>query len=126
MAVVIRLRRMGTRNRPFYRVVAADSRSPNNGRIIENIGWYDPVSKKTKVNLQQDRIDYWTGQGAQLSTTVKNLVKKVRNGDIRAAAPAAVAPPAEPEIPTTEETPTEVAEVAADAPAEEKVAESDS
>ena len=78
MAVRIRLRRTGGSNDVCYRVVAADTRSPRDGRFIEILGWYDP--KKTGVNfkLKQDRIDYWVSKGAQLSDTVKNLVHQAK------------------------------------------------
>lgn len=81
MAVKIRLRRMGNTNNPFYRIVVADSRSPAKGKFLETIGWYDPKIQDASADfkLDLDRLDYWTGCGAQLSTTVGNLVKKARN-----------------------------------------------
>jgi small subunit ribosomal protein S16 len=76
MAVSIRLRREGAKNRPYYKVVVADSRSPRDGKFIEAIGTYDP--KKTGRNswLNVERAEYWIGKGAQPSDTVRSLIKK--------------------------------------------------
>jgi small subunit ribosomal protein S16 len=78
MAVVIRLRREGTKNRPFYRVVVADKRSPRDGKFIETLGSYDPLGKNQESPLQIERVDYWISQGAQPSETVASLIKKAR------------------------------------------------
>lgn len=95
MAIKVRLRRMGNRNRSFYRVVAADGRTATTGRFIENLGWYDPNRTGVNFKLKQDRIDYWEQNGAELSATVKNLVKRARSLPPEAApAPQAVAAPA--------------------------------
>ena len=85
MAVVIRLRREGTKNRPFYRVVVADKRSPRDGKFIEMIGSYDPIEKNQESALKLDRIDYWLGQGAKPSDTVGTLIKKARVKAVAAA-----------------------------------------
>ncbi len=76
MAVKLRLRRMGKKKNPFYRVVVADSRSPRDGRFIESIGTYDPMAKPHKVELKEDRVYYWLGNGAQPTDTVKSLFKR--------------------------------------------------
>jgi small subunit ribosomal protein S16 len=78
MAVVLRLKRMGSTNKPFYRVVAADERAATSGRFLETLGWYDP--KKAGENFQLDisRVDYWKGAGARMSETVRSLAKKAR------------------------------------------------
>lgn len=76
MAVTVRLRRTGAKNSASFRVVAADTRSPRDGRFIENLGWYDPKMAGHNCELKLDRIDYWKGQGAQLTNTVKTLIKK--------------------------------------------------
>ncbi len=78
MAVAIRLRREGNRNSPYYKVVVADKRSPRDGKFIEIIGSYDP--KKPGVNFQVDvaRVDHWVKNGAQMSDTVRSIVKKAR------------------------------------------------
>ena len=73
MAVKIRLRRMGARNNPFYRVVVADSRSPRDGRFIEEIGYYDPKSDPAVIN--KDKAAEWIKKGAQPTDTVKRLLK---------------------------------------------------
>ena len=77
MAVAIRLRRMGSKKRPFYRVVAADSRSPRDGRFIELLGYYHPIEKPAKVSLNEDRIFHWLENGAIASDTVTSLFKEV-------------------------------------------------
>lgn len=78
MATKIRLRRMGAKKAPFYRVVVADSRSPRDGRCIEDIGFFNPIAKEGAENLKIDaeRALYWLGTGAQPSETVKSLLKK--------------------------------------------------
>ena len=76
MAVKIRLRRMGARNNPFYRVVVADSRSPRDGRFIEEIGYYDPKSDPAVVKIDTEKADAWIKKGAQPTDTVKRLLKK--------------------------------------------------
>jgi small subunit ribosomal protein S16 len=76
MSVKIRLARHGTKKRPFYRIVVADSKSPRDGRFLENVGTYNPVIEPTEVVLKQERINYWIDQGAILSDTVKSLLKK--------------------------------------------------
>lgn len=74
--VKIRLKRMGTKKRPFYRIVVADSRSPRDGRFIELVGTYDPRPQPSVVTLQEDRIRYWLDNGAQPTGTVGALLKK--------------------------------------------------
>lgn len=76
MAVKLRMIRMGAKKRPFYRVVAADSRSPRDGRFIELLGTYDPTKNPAVVTLKEDEILKWLNQGAQPSDTVKNLLSK--------------------------------------------------
>ncbi len=76
MAVSIRLKRTGSKNNSFFRLVAADSRSPRDGRFIEELGWYDPYAKENKVSLKQERINYWLSQGAYISNTIKSFMKK--------------------------------------------------
>jgi len=78
MAVKVRLRRTGSKNDVCYRVVAADGRSPRDGRFLENLGWYDPKRPGVNFELKLDRIEYWKGKGAQLSDTVRSLVTKAR------------------------------------------------
>jgi small subunit ribosomal protein S16 len=76
MAVSIRLRREGAKNRPYYKVVVADSRSPRDGKFIEIIGTYDPKKPDHNSTLKLDRIDHWISKGAQPSDTVRSLIKK--------------------------------------------------
>ncbi|MEC7407941.1 MAG: 30S ribosomal protein S16 [Planctomycetota bacterium] len=78
MAVRIRLKKMGRTHRPFYRVCAMDQRSPRDGRVIEELGTYDPMCPETdaRVSLKADRVDYWLGVGAQPSDKVGVLIKK--------------------------------------------------
>lgn len=84
MAVKIRLKRFGRRHRSFYRLSAMDSRSPRDGKVIEELGWYDPKAKDPdqQVSLKRERIEYWLGTGAQPTETVAALLK--RNGIGRA------------------------------------------
>jgi small subunit ribosomal protein S16 len=81
MAVKIRLARGGAKKRPFYRIVASDARSPRDGRFLEKLGTYDPMTKAGTVTLNRARIDYWLGVGAQPTDAVRRLLRK--------AAPAA-------------------------------------
>ena len=74
----IRLRRMGSRHRPFYRLVVSDGRSTPTGAALEEIGYYDPRSEPAALKIDIERVDYWVGVGAQLSDTVRKLVKKAR------------------------------------------------
>ena len=78
MAVRIRMKKMGRTHRPYYRVCAMDQRSPRDGRVIEQLGTYDPMCPETdaRVTLKAERIDYWLGVGAQPSEKVATLIKK--------------------------------------------------
>ena len=127
MAVRIRMKKMGRRHRPFFRICAMDGRSPRDGRVIEDLGHYDPMLKETDARavLKSDRIDYWLSVGAQPSDNVRVLIKKYGTDGthleqqkaaferlkIKPAAPAPVA------ISLTQEAPP--AEAAAEAPVEE-------
>ena len=85
--VTIRLSRGGAKKQPFYHIVATDSRSRRDGRYIERIGYYNPVAKgdATAVVIDLDRIDYWTGVGAQMSQRVSKVVKGYRKDNATAA-----------------------------------------
>ena len=74
--IKLRLRRMGSKKRPTYRIVAADSRSPRDGRFIETIGFYDPLTKPSTVKLNEDRATYWLSVGAQPSDTVRDMLRR--------------------------------------------------
>ena len=76
MPVKIRLARHGAKKKPFYRIVAADSECPRDGRFLEIVGTYNPLIDPSEVSLKQDRIKYWIDQGAIPTATVKNLLKK--------------------------------------------------
>ena len=76
MAVKIRLRRMGAKKAPFYRVVVADSRYPRDGRFIEEIGYYNPMTEPATVKIDADKAKQWIANGAQPTDTVKSLLKK--------------------------------------------------
>lgn len=75
--VTIRLSRGGAKKRPYYQLVVADSRKPRDGRVIERIGFFNPVARgqEEALRIDQERIDYWVSQGAQLSDRVKQLIK---------------------------------------------------
>jgi len=83
--VKIRLKRMGSKNRPYYRVVVADSRSPRDGKCIEEIGTYAPMREGENYDLKLDRVDYWLGVGARPSDTVSSFIKKARKAATAAA-----------------------------------------
>ncbi|MFV0402052.1 MAG: 30S ribosomal protein S16 [Oscillospiraceae bacterium] len=76
MAVKIRLRRMGAKKAPFYRIVVADSRYPRDGRFIEEVGYYDPTKEPSVINIEADKVRKWLGNGAQPTDTVRALLKK--------------------------------------------------
>ncbi len=76
MAVKIRLRRMGAKKAPFYRVVVADSRYPRDGRFIEEIGYYNPITEPAEIKIDADKAKKWIANGAQPTDTVKSLLKK--------------------------------------------------
>ncbi|HKV07938.1 MAG TPA: 30S ribosomal protein S16 [Thermoanaerobaculia bacterium] len=74
----IRLRRMGARNNPFYRVVVSDSRNVPTAAAMEEIGHYDPTKQPAQVTIDTVRADYWLGRGAQVSPTVKKLIERAK------------------------------------------------
>lgn len=74
MAVKMRFKRMGSKKNPFYRVVVADSRAPRDGKFIEELGYYNPLTKETKLNAEL--VEKWIANGAQPTDTVKSLLKK--------------------------------------------------
>ncbi|HCY52848.1 MAG TPA: 30S ribosomal protein S16 [Kandleria vitulina] len=76
MAVKLRLKRMGRKKSPFYRIVAADSRMPRDGRFIEELGTYDPRQNPAKVTIKREIVLAWLGNGAQPSDTVKNILSR--------------------------------------------------
>ena len=76
MAVKIRLKRMGAKKKPFYRIVVADSRAPRDGRFIEELGYYNPLKEPAEVKIDQDRAQNWLKTGAQLTDTVRALFNK--------------------------------------------------
>jgi len=137
MAVAIRLRREGALNRPYFKVVVADKRSPRDGKFIEIVGTYDPKKRGMNSTLKLERIEYWISKGAQPSDTVRSLIKKNKNPEAAAkkmaaveakkaakpkAAPtaeAAAAPAAEASAPAPPPAPAPAAESAPAAPAAE-------
>ena len=76
MAVKMRLRRMGAKKKPFYRVIVADSRSPRDGRFIEEIGYYNPMTNPAEIKIDAEKAKTWLTNGAQPTETVKSLLKK--------------------------------------------------
>ena len=76
MAVKIRLRRMGAKKAPFYRIVVADSRAPRDGRFIEELGYYNPLTDPVELKVDNEKALKWLGNGAQPSDTVRALLKK--------------------------------------------------
>jgi small subunit ribosomal protein S16 len=126
MAVAIRLRREGALNRPYFKVVVTDKRSPRDGKFIEIVGTYDPKKAGQNSTLKLDRIEHWISKGAQPSDTVRSLIKKTKNPEAaakkaaaatakKAAAPKPAPAPvateaAAPPAPATPEPPPEAAE----------------
>ena len=76
MAVKLRLRRMGKKKQPIYKVVAADARSPRDGKFLEAVGIYNPLTKPHTIDLKEDRVNYWLDNGAQPTDTVKSLLSQ--------------------------------------------------
>ena len=74
--VKLRLRRMGAKKRPSYRIVAADSRSPRDGAFIESVGFYDPITDPATINVNLDRARHWINNGAQPTDTVRSILKR--------------------------------------------------
>jgi small subunit ribosomal protein S16 len=76
MAVKIRLKRMGAKKKPFYRIVVADSRSPRDGKFIEELGYFDPLKEPAEIKINEEKAKSWISNGAQPTDTVKALLKK--------------------------------------------------
>jgi small subunit ribosomal protein S16 len=114
MAVRIRMKKLGRKHRPFFRICVMDQRKPRDGRAIEELGHYDPMvrDKSQRVTLNMERVQHWISVGAQPSEKVAALIKKVEKGDWgEAKAPPPMTPPKEPKAPEPE--------AAAEAPAAE-------
>ena len=88
MGVRIRLARHGAKKRPFYRIVVADQESRRDGRFLEIVGTYNPLTEPATVNLKQDRVDYWLGEGAIPTDTVRSLLKRERQPEASSETPA--------------------------------------
>ena len=112
MAVTIRLRREGALNRPYFKVVVTDTRSPRDGKFIEIVGTYDPKKAGQNSTLKLDRIEHWISKGAQPSDTVRSLIKKTKNPE--AAAKKAAAAAAKKAVPAPKPAPAPAAPVAAE------------
>ena len=87
--VKIRLKRQGAKKAPYYRIVVADSRSPRDGRNIEELGTYDPMAKPASIQIDVERAKYWIGCGAQPTDTVRGLLKLAEAQQASVEAPAA-------------------------------------
>ena len=85
MAVKRRLQRFGTKKRPYYRIVAADGRMPRDGRFLEQIGTYDPMTEPANLRFKTDRLDHWLSVGAQPSDTVASLVRRYQRENAESA-----------------------------------------
>ncbi len=135
MAVAIRMKRMGRKNREYYRICATDRRSPRDGRVIEELGTYDPHVSETddRCTLNGPRVDYWISVGAQPSDAVRVLIKKYGTNDThltqmeaaraKLAMPRIIPDPGEPAFVPTPKTEPAAEVAAAEAPAAEAVAE---
>lgn len=82
MAVKIRLKRIGAKKKPFYRIVVADSRSPRDGRFIEELGYYDPLKEPSEIRVDVEKANSWIAKGAQPTDTVKSLLKRAGAFDV--------------------------------------------
>lgn len=89
MSISIRLKKMGKKDQPFFRVVAAETLAKREGTYIENLGWYNPLAEGDNFKLDRERVEYWLSKGARISNTVKSLLAKSRK-----LAPAVEAAPA--------------------------------
>jgi small subunit ribosomal protein S16 len=89
MAVKIRMKRVGAKNAPVFRIVVADSRSPRDGKFIEELGTYQPLKKGQNFTMDLERVKYWLSKGAQPSDTVASFIKKAGKTVVPAAAAAA-------------------------------------
>jgi small subunit ribosomal protein S16 len=76
MSVRIRMTRMGTKKRPFYRLVAADSEAPRDGKFLDILGYYDPMKDPADVKIHEDKVNYWLEKGARVSEAVQAILKK--------------------------------------------------
>ncbi|MBE0467749.1 MAG: 30S ribosomal protein S16 [Candidatus Desulforudis sp.] len=76
MAVKIRLKRMGAKRDPFYRIVVSDARTPRDGRFIEELGYYDPLTDPATISVDEAKVQAWMGRGARMTETVRSLFKK--------------------------------------------------
>jgi small subunit ribosomal protein S16 len=94
MSVKIRMKRVGTKNTPVFRIVVADSRSPRDGKFIEEIGTYHPLQSGENFSLKLERAQYWISKGAQPSDTVASFIKKAVKAAPAAPAPETAAPTA--------------------------------
>ena len=86
MAVKIRLKRVGAKNNPMFRIVVADGRSPRDGKCLEELGTYQPAKRENNFGLDLERVKYWISQGAQPSDTVASFIKKASKAAAAAAA----------------------------------------
>src|SRR5205823_14837486 len=116
MAVAIRLRREGALNRPYFKIVVTDKRSPRDGKFIEMVGTYDPKKAVNNSTLKLDRIEHWISKGAQPSDTVRSLIKKIKNPEAAAKKAAAKAAKKPAPKPAPAPAATEPAEPAASTP----------
>ena len=105
MAVAIRLRREGALNRPYFKVVVTDKRSPRDGKFIEMIGTYDPKKPGHNSTIKLDRVEYWISKGAQPSDTVRSLIKKNKKQQATSASAAVPEPTAPAPVATSTSTP---------------------
>lgn len=119
MAVSIRLRRIGRKKQPSYRVVVTDSSRPRDGQYIETLGFYNPRRQPAELRLDLEKVEAWVGQGAELSETVRSLVRKARKGgDAKVGLVTPTAAPEAAAAPDAPAAPAEPAERASDAEAE--------
>ena len=115
--IKLRLRRMGAKKRPSYRIVAADSRSPRDGRFIESFGYYDPITEPATVRVDEERARHWLSVGAQPTETVRDIFRRAGLLGEQPAADGAAAAPTTSVAPAAVPAPAPTADVDAIAPA---------
>ena len=120
--IKIRLARLGRKKRPFYRVVATNSRSPRDGKFLEILGTYDPLQEPSKVSINMDKLNEWVKKGAQLSNRVQHLTNPEKYAELVKNKPK-LKPKQAPEAAAEETAPEAAPEAAAEAAAEEKAPE---
>jgi small subunit ribosomal protein S16 len=108
VSVKIRLKKIGRKKQPTYRIVVAESHNPRGGKVVDNLGYYCPYLKTKPLELNLDRVDMWTGKGAIATDAVKRLITRKRQGDVPTIQPKSAKPSAEKKPESIEQTAPEI------------------